>query len=244
MPATTRPRPLERRRHPARGPGYRRERESGVRCSRDLRRHLGRGCITGGSASSDANGIAAAHQLDAGTYRGREYAYRYFRWADWLSRDFHRDRHGRRRHGSGHHNPAVGCGEWCRARHPAGRWHCGTASAIRCRRRESRSAPAIATGGGTLGGTSTIATNASGVATFTDLSWFGTTGSRTLSFSATGLTGATSASFNLTVGACDETLRSSPSLRPLPSTAARLPRSPRCDWWMPVATPSAKPESR
>ncbi|HSR92224.1 MAG TPA: hypothetical protein VLK88_13035 [Gemmatimonadales bacterium] len=59
---------------------------------------------------------------------------------------------------------------------------------------------AIATGGGTLGGTSTIATNASGVATFTNLSLAGTTGNRTLSFSATGLTGATSASFNLTVG--------------------------------------------
>ena len=59
----------------------------------------------------------------------------------------------------------------------------------------------IATGGGTLGGATTITTDANGVATFTDLSLVGTVGSRTLSFSATGFTGATSASFNLTAGA-------------------------------------------
>ncbi len=59
----------------------------------------------------------------------------------------------------------------------------------------------IATGGGTLGGATTIATDANGVATFSDLSLVGTVGSRTLSFSATGLTGATSASFNLATGA-------------------------------------------
>jgi hypothetical protein len=51
---------------------------------------------------------------------------------------------------------------------------------------------AIATGGGTLGGTTTATTNASGVASFGNLSIAGTAGSRTLSFSATGLTGVTS----------------------------------------------------
>jgi hypothetical protein len=50
----------------------------------------------------------------------------------------------------------------------------------------------IASGGGTLGGTATAVTNASGVAAFTDLSITGTAGDRTLSFSAAGLTGATS----------------------------------------------------
>jgi adhesin/invasin len=52
---------------------------------------------------------------------------------------------------------------------------------------------AIASGGGTLGGTTTATTNASGVATFTNLSITGAAGARTLSFSATGLTPATSA---------------------------------------------------
>src|SRR5437868_2286587 len=47
---------------------------------------------------------------------------------------------------------------------------------------------AIATGGGTLGGTLSAATNGSGVASFTNLAITGATGDRTLSFSATGLT--------------------------------------------------------
>src|SRR5205823_1133517 len=46
---------------------------------------------------------------------------------------------------------------------------------------------AIATGGGTLGGTLTATTTAGGTASFTNLSISGTTGDRTLSFSATGL---------------------------------------------------------
>src|SRR5947208_8327619 len=58
---------------------------------------------------------------------------------------------------------------------------------------------AIATGGGTLGGTLTAATSASGVATFTNLSLSGTAGDRTLSFSATGLAPAVSGT--ITVGA-------------------------------------------
>jgi hypothetical protein len=66
---------------------------------------------------------------------------------------------------------------------------------------------ALATGSGTLGGTATITTNASGVATFTNLSVAGT-GAYTLRFSATGLTPATSSSINVTaappVGASPE----------------------------------------
>ncbi|MBI1722899.1 MAG: Ig-like domain-containing protein, partial [Gemmatimonadetes bacterium] len=57
---------------------------------------------------------------------------------------------------------------------------------------------AIASGGGTLGGTTTVATNASGSAAFTDLSITGTVGTRTLSFTASGLAGATSTA--VTVG--------------------------------------------
>src|SRR5206468_12235128 len=51
---------------------------------------------------------------------------------------------------------------------------------------------AIATGGGTLGGTLTEMTNGSGVASFTDLAISGIAGDRTLSFSATGLPPAVS----------------------------------------------------
>src|SRR5205823_1518085 len=59
---------------------------------------------------------------------------------------------------------------------------------------------AIATGGGTLGGTLTAATNASGVASFTNLAITGAAGDRTLSFSATGLTGVTSTAVTITAG--------------------------------------------
>src|SRR5205807_487352 len=59
---------------------------------------------------------------------------------------------------------------------------------------------AIATGGGTLGGTLTATTNASGVASFTDLSITGTAGDRTLSFSASGLTSVTSTTVGITAG--------------------------------------------
>lgn len=58
---------------------------------------------------------------------------------------------------------------------------------------------AIASGGGTIGGTTT-ATTAGGAATFTNLSIAGLVGARTLTFSATGLTAATSASFSLDPG--------------------------------------------
>ena len=59
---------------------------------------------------------------------------------------------------------------------------------------------AIASGGGTLGGTLTANTNASGVATFTDLKVTGTIGARTISFSATGLTGVASNSITIVAG--------------------------------------------
>jgi alpha-tubulin suppressor-like RCC1 family protein len=58
----------------------------------------------------------------------------------------------------------------------------------------------IAEGGGTLGGTTTQATNADGRATFPDLVIGGTVGPRTLRFAATGLTAATSSSITLNPG--------------------------------------------
>src|SRR5207249_8622811 len=63
---------------------------------------------------------------------------------------------------------------------------------------------AIATGGGTLGGTLTAATNGSGVASFTNLAITGTTGDRTLSFSATGLTVVTSGTVTVAAGPTTE----------------------------------------
>src|SRR2546425_2768573 len=60
---------------------------------------------------------------------------------------------------------------------------------------------AIATGGGTLGGALSATTTASGVASFTNLSISGTAGDRTLSFSATGLTGINSTTITITAGA-------------------------------------------
>ncbi|HJR36193.1 MAG TPA: Ig-like domain-containing protein [Gemmatimonadales bacterium] len=58
----------------------------------------------------------------------------------------------------------------------------------------------IASGGGTLGGTTTVNTNASGLASFSDLSITGLVGNRTLGFSSPGLSGATSAPIALTAG--------------------------------------------
>jgi alpha-tubulin suppressor-like RCC1 family protein len=60
---------------------------------------------------------------------------------------------------------------------------------------------AIGSGGGTLSGTVTLNTDASGTASFTDLVLVGLVGSRTLKFSSSGLAGATSTAFNLSVGA-------------------------------------------
>src|SRR5439155_1639743 len=71
---------------------------------------------------------------------------------------------------------------------------------------------AIATGGGTLGGTLTATTNGSGVASFTNLAITGAAGDRTLSFSATGLTAATSGTITITAGTATQlTVTTQPS---------------------------------
>src|SRR5438094_3502108 len=71
---------------------------------------------------------------------------------------------------------------------------------------------AIATGGGSLGGTLTVATNGSGVASFTDLAISGTTGDRTLSFSAPALTGVVSSTITVSPGAASQlTVTTQPS---------------------------------
>src|SRR5439155_1708638 len=71
---------------------------------------------------------------------------------------------------------------------------------------------AIATGGGTLSGTLTAATNGSGVTSFTNLAINGTTGYRTLSFSATALTPAVSRTIAVGAGAATQlTLTTQPS---------------------------------
>jgi acetyl esterase/lipase len=57
----------------------------------------------------------------------------------------------------------------------------------------------IQSGGGTLGGTTTVATDGSGVAAFTNLSITGTVGARTLRFSANGIE-ATSSSIDIVAG--------------------------------------------
>ncbi|HSR91626.1 MAG TPA: invasin domain 3-containing protein, partial [Gemmatimonadales bacterium] len=62
----------------------------------------------------------------------------------------------------------------------------------------------ILSGGGTLNGTTTATTNASGVASFNDLAITGVVGSRTLIFSATGFVSATSSAINLTAGAATQ----------------------------------------
>ena len=63
---------------------------------------------------------------------------------------------------------------------------------------------AIATGDGTLSGTLTATTDASGVATFSGLVITGTVGVRTLTFTATGLAAATSTGIDVTAGAAAE----------------------------------------
>jgi uncharacterized protein (TIGR02145 family) len=63
----------------------------------------------------------------------------------------------------------------------------------------------IATGAGTLNGTTTVAA-VNGVATFTDLVLSGTAGNFTLAFTPTSLTAATSNSFALSVGAASQAI--------------------------------------
>lgn len=61
-------------------------------------------------------------------------------------------------------------------------------------------AAAIQTGGGAVSGTATVATDASGQAVFSNLSIQGLVGSRTLRFTANGLTGISSGSVAITAG--------------------------------------------
>jgi len=82
---------------------------------------------------------------------------------------------------------------------------------------------AIASGGGTLGGTTTATTNASGVASFTDLSITGTAGNRTLSFSSAGLSGATSAAISITAAPPSPATQLSISTQPSSSPASGVP---------------------
>jgi hypothetical protein len=65
---------------------------------------------------------------------------------------------------------------------------------------------AIASGGGTLGGTAVVSTDGSGRAGYTNLAITGSDGGRTLSFSAPGLASATSASIMVSSGSTSTTL--------------------------------------
>ena len=70
----------------------------------------------------------------------------------------------------------------------------------------------IQSGGGTLGGTATVATSAAGTATFTNLSIAGTVGSRTLLFAAAGYVSVASAPVNITPGPATQlTITTQPS---------------------------------
>ena len=79
---------------------------------------------------------------------------------------------------------------------------------------------AIASGGGTLGGTTSVTTDASGVAGFTDLSITGSPGDRTLSFSSAGLTGATSNVISIAAGAPSPATQLSISTQPSGTAAS------------------------
>src|SRR5207248_1355061 len=71
---------------------------------------------------------------------------------------------------------------------------------------------AIATGGGTLGGTLTATTLGSGVASFTNLAVSGTAGDRTLRFTATALPDALPTSITITAGTATQlTVTTEPS---------------------------------
>ncbi|MBI3790327.1 MAG: Ig-like domain-containing protein, partial [Gemmatimonadetes bacterium] len=75
---------------------------------------------------------------------------------------------------------------------------------------------AIASGGGSLQGTTSQLTDATGTATFGDLRVRGTLGSRTLAFSSSGVTAATSSAVNVNVAgvASQLTLTTAPSAAP------------------------------
>ncbi|HEX9165911.1 MAG TPA: carboxypeptidase-like regulatory domain-containing protein, partial [Gemmatimonadales bacterium] len=73
-------------------------------------------------------------------------------------------------------------------------------------------AAAMASGGGSLGGTTTVTTDGTGLAQFTNLAITGTPGPQTLSFASAGLTGTTSATISLAAGPASQlTLTTPPS---------------------------------
>ena len=83
----------------------------------------------------------------------------------------------------------------------------------------------IGSGGGTLGGTTTASTNASGVAAFTNLAISGVVGARTLSFSAPSLASAASNSIALTAGAASQLAIATPP-SPAPASGAAFAQQP------------------
>jgi adhesin/invasin len=81
---------------------------------------------------------------------------------------------------------------------------------------------ALATGEGTLGGTVTVATDSSGVATFADLSILGVVGARTMQFAATGLTPVVSNTITVMAG---DASRLTIATQPSPSARSGQPFS-------------------
>ena len=69
------------------------------------------------------------------------------------------------------------------------------------------------TGGGTLGGTTTINTDAQGRSTFSNLNIGGLVGAKRLNFSSTGLVGVQSADINLTAGAASNIMSNSTTIQ-------------------------------
>ena len=83
---------------------------------------------------------------------------------------------------------------------------------------------AIASGGGALGGTGVVETNANGTAAFTSLAITGTAGPRTLGFTATGLSGATSVTLQLEAGPATQiAVRAGDSQSAAAGTAVAIP---------------------
>ncbi|MBI2796515.1 MAG: Ig-like domain-containing protein [Gemmatimonadetes bacterium] len=85
----------------------------------------------------------------------------------------------------------------------------------------------IATGGGALMGTVTKVTDASGVADFTDLRIRGTLGNRTLTFSASGLTAATSGTVNVNVAGAPNQLVVTQQATASPAVGAPFAQQPK-----------------
>jgi len=85
-------------------------------------------------------------------------------------------------------------------------------------------AVAISGTGASLTGTTTVPTNASGIATFSGLGLTGTVGSYTLQFSSTGMTSATSGAINLTAGAAAKLIITTQPSSPVSSGAPLSPQ--------------------